>query len=66
MSADIIEFAKRGEPLAVEPGNGAREALIRIFEEHGCDELGDPAAVESADVVLMKLWDAGFKVVPLE
>ena len=63
MSADIIAFAKRGAPPA--DGNGAREALIRIFEEHGCDEPGDPAAVESADVVLMKLWDAGFKVVPV-
>ncbi len=45
----------RAQP--VNPGNGAREALQRIF----CDWTG-----AWSDYFLMTLWAEGFRVVPLE
>jgi hypothetical protein len=38
-------------------GNGAREALLAIFDGH--------ASARSVDSLLSRLWLAGFVVVPL-
>ena len=57
--ADIITFAKRGAPP---DGNGARETLINLANH----DTGPCGAAEWADWVLMHLWLAGYKVVPLD
>lgn len=66
MTAEIVTLADRrlivgGNPNAepVNPGNGAREALIDF-----CVFAGDPA--EMADDMLAQLWLRGFKVVPVD
>lgn len=62
MSADIIDLAARAaalkEGLVAFPGNGAREVILEWLElapdrEAICDKL------------LMRLWERGFKIVPL-
>ena len=54
MTAHVINLPR--------PGNGAREALDRIFgAEWGGDTPGD-----YIDTFLTELWCEGFKVVPLD
>jgi hypothetical protein len=41
-------------------GNGAREAINRVFEKWGVRSIGE------ADYLIASLWAEGFKIVPLE
>jgi len=54
MTAEIIAFP-------VNPGNGARDALIEIMK---ATSLENPEG--KTDVLLTLLWFHGFKVVPLD
>ncbi len=45
-------------------GNGARESVIRYFEEGPLNPMAIPML--RADHLLAALWVAGFKVVPLD
>jgi len=53
--------------LSVNPGNGAREAVAKLFDEKDV-EMGTGCTCPqcSADYALAWLWRAGFKVVPVE
>jgi hypothetical protein len=69
-SAEVIELSAARRPSGAEsalarpvanPGNGAREALDRMFR------LMKPnPTLKAADSALLYLWVEGFKVVPLE
>ena len=59
MSADIIEFAKRGEPQD-NPGNGAREVIAEYFAD-----AVPMLFMSHEDHFLAWLWERGFKVVPV-
>jgi hypothetical protein len=52
-----------GEVIKLNPGNGAREAMIATLENipDGCWK-----PYEHVDLILAHLWVEGFKVVPLE
>ena len=61
MTAEIVDLGAR-RPVP-NPGNGAREALIDIAED-----LPDILTAEAAlwaYWLLGKLWERGFKIVPL-
>lgn len=60
---DVIDLNSR-RPLP-NPGNGAREALIEIGKDCPFHVQDDLASYWSDDV-LIRLWERGFKVVPLE
>ena len=45
------------------PGNGAREALIKMMPDLSKMDAPNPL---KADMILANLWLVGFKVVPLE
>ena len=55
---DLVEFP-------FNKGNGARETLAIWFGQHqfARPEMGD-IALEPADLFLIWLWEAGFRVVP--
>jgi hypothetical protein len=60
---------KRTKPVhADSDGNGAREALARLFDDQAVEmpDAGCFCALCSADYALMWLWQAGFKLVPVE
>ena len=59
MSAEIVELAAKRKPP--NPGNGARESVNMGFHALRLD-----SHIETADLFLIWLWDAGFKVIPLE
>ena len=63
MSADIIDLAKR---RPVNPGNGAREAMIGVFMAVMNVRVPENAALDLSDGILLELWARGFKVVPLD
>lgn len=62
--ADIIAFPERNR------GNGAREALERVFDTEA--DLfpplpeGESYHLKLPDRILLGLWAEGFKVVPLD
>ena len=61
-----LNSARREEEANVvklNPGNGAREALIRIMPDMPKVEVPDPLR---ADMILASLWCEGFKIVPLD
>jgi hypothetical protein len=66
MTSEIIEFAKQGAPPE-EPGNGAREALLRVFLDNSDIWIMEDETPDNlVDFMLAELWMRGFKVVPLE
>ena len=61
--SDVIDLNSRRPPP--NPGNGAREALIEIGKD--CPfHVQDNLAAYWSDDVLIRLWERGFKVVPIE
>lgn len=64
MSADVIQFAKRGSPP--EQGNGAREAMIGAVDEVMLGLASASAVMTTADFILGRLAADGFVIVPLE
>ena len=59
MSADIVDIkAARIERAG---GNGAREAVSAALLY--CFDFNEPVATEG---MLMRLWELGFKVVPID
>lgn len=69
MSAEVISLDDRREPPD-EPGNGAREAVLSVLHHIDFDfAMNDlrfsKPDLEAQDEFLARLWEAGFKVVPV-
>ncbi len=49
-----------------QPGDGAREAMIEIMSKRAASCLGAFDAPAVTDYILALLWEAGFKVAPID
>ena len=64
MKAEVVDLSYFLPPATLD--NGARQALMDVIPRPQARCFGDWDAPACVDWIILTLWNAGFKVVPLE